>query len=473
MKSKDFLNELFVFINKFSMKQKRKISIVLLILTASGIIYESAVYFLNRKAEKIENREAVNIETIYIKKSDHEIRFQSSGAVIYRDKATIASKVLGRAEKVFVRAGDKVRKGQLLARIETRMLELDLKSARAELQSAESGHRLSLEKVKKAEKNIEKEMKNITRAKADFRDKHAGLKNMESVYLKKQELFKAGGVADVELDSYKTKYISQQTAFISAKKGYEIQMVGFRDRDIIEYGMDIPHDKNKKPDVYKIINTGIERAEAESALNNIKIIRARIEKLDTSIKEANIVSPIDGVVAVRNVEAGEMIKESTDMFVIMNVDQIYVSVNVSEKQLGKIKKGQSAEFTSDGTGTEILKGRVDFISPLLDSETRSLEVKILAQNKNSLLKPGMFAKVSIITVKITDGIFIPKIVSVSENNLSYIFIIKNGTAFRQKVETGITSGDLIEITSGLKQGDVIAGGNVKFLTDGVKINAVK
>ncbi len=473
MKSINFLNGMFEILNKYFLKQKRKISVVLLIFTASGIVYESAVYFLNRNTEKIENREAVNIEIINIKKSDHEIRFQSSGAVVYRDKATIASKVLGRAEKVFVRAGDKVRKGQMLAKIETRMLELDLKSARAELQSAESGHRLSLEKVKKAEKNIEKEIKNITRAKADFRDKHAGLKNMESVYLKKQELFKAGGVADVDLDSYKTKYISQQTAFISAKKGYEIQMVGFRDRDIIEYGMEIPPDQNKKTEVYKIINTGIERAEAESALNNIKIIRARIEKLDTSIKEADIVSPITGVVALKNIEIGEMVKESTDMFVIMSVDQVYVSINVSEKQLGKIKKGQAAEFTSDGTGSEIFKGRVDLISPLLDSETRSLEVKILAENKKNLLKPGMFAKVSIITDKIIGAIFIPKTSSVQENNLTYIFIIKNGTAFRQKVETGIISGDLIEITSGVKQGDVIAGGNVKFLTDGVKINAVK
>jgi RND family efflux transporter MFP subunit len=250
-------------------------------------------------------------------------------------------------------------------------------------------------------------------------------------------------------------------------------MVGFRDRDIKEYGLVIPSEQDKKADVYKIINTGIERAEAESALNNIKIIRARIEKLETSIKEANIVSPINGVVAVRNIEAGEMVKESTDMFVIMSVDQIYVAINVSEKQLAKIKKGQPADFTSDGTGAEIFKGRVDFISPILDTETRSLEMKILAENKNGLLKPGMFAKVSIVTDKIIDALFIPKSTSVTENNANYVFIVKNGTAFKQKIETGIASGDIIEITSGLKQGDNIAGGNVKFLTDGVKVNAVK
>ena len=468
-----FYKDLFSKINSFSLINKKKIVISLLVCMVVGIIYQSAVYFINKNAMQSDNKEAVNLEIIKIEKTDKELKLQFPGAVVFKDKATIASKVIGRAEKVFVRAGDRVRRGQPLARIETRMLELDLKSAVAELQSAQAGYKLSQEKLKKAEMNIEKEMKNIVRAKADYKDKLTGMKNMESVYVKKQELAKAGGVADVELDSYKTKYITQQSAYISAKKGYEIQMVGYRDKDIKDAGMIVPVDKEKKSDAFKVINTGIERAELDSASNNIKIIKARIEKLETSIKEANIVSPMDGVVAVRNIEVGEMVKESTDMFIIMYVDQIYISVNVSEKQLGKIKKGQAAEFTSDGTGSEIFKGKIDFISPILDTETRSSEVKILAENKKGLLKPGMFSKVFIITDKIKDGIFIQKTSSILDKGENYVFLIKNNTAFKQKIETGFVSDDFIEVTSGIKDGDIIAKGGIKFLSDGAKVNAVK
>ncbi len=454
-------------------RYKKPIIIALLMTIIAGVLFGTvrAIFFVN-KAE-IAERPALEIDAAKITKDDVDITFNVMGTVSYREKVTISSKILGRVDKIFVEQGDTVYRGKVLAKIETLPLELDLKSAEADLKTAKAGFNLAKEKVKRAEQNIEREIKLIDKTKIDSRDKYSTLQNSESLYQKKKELNKIGGVTDTELDAIKTKYITDLSNFLGSKKNQEIQMVGYRKKDIKAAGLEVPKNKKEKDALIKMLNTGVEKAEVEAALSNVKKIETEIEKLKTNIREATIKAPMDGVVAVRNIEVGEQVKQDTDLFVLMNVKNVFVIANVNEKEITKLKRNQQVQFAVDAVAGKKFSGEIFLISPILDTETRTVEVKILTKNPEGLLKPGMFARAVVTTERVNGMIQAPSTSIIKDSQDTHVFVIKNGIAFKKKIEIGRTISDKIEIVSGITEQDTIATSNVGMLIDGMKVRVLK
>jgi RND family efflux transporter MFP subunit len=368
-----------------------------------------------------------------------------------------------------VEQGKKVKKGQLLAKIETYSLELQLKEAVSELKKAQANLRLSEEKLLQAQRNVEQRLKAIAKSKLELTDKYVTLQNTEDILKKKEKLFKAGGVTETELNTLRTNYHTVKTQFLQTKKDYETLIVGFRDSDIVKAGYDVPQDEHKKNELLTLINTAMEEAERDAAKSQVEQAKTQVEIIKANINEASITSPIDGVVAVRSIDIGEKVSEDTNLFVIINASEVYCIAQLNEKDIPFVQPEQKAEITIDALN-KVYSGKVKIVSPVLDQSSRTADVKILCSNKDNSLKPGMFARISICTQTIPHALCIP-ITALKESDSSSVFIIKNNMAFEKKV-TVKDKFDGEVLVEGLQEGDTIANSQIKLLYDKAKVKPI-
>ena len=192
-------------------------------------------------------------------------------------------------------------------------------------------------------------------------------------------------------------------------------------------------------------------------------------------EKASIKSPLDGMVIKKFLDEGSQVEPSVSpmmrvpVIMVANIDIVKVIVNVSEKYLGKLKEKAEAKIKVDAYPDEVFLGEIVRIAPLVDLATRTSEVEIKISNKEYRLKPGMFARVSLILEKKENALVVPIKAVLSENNRKFVFVVNGSIAHKKKIKTGIYQKDSVEIIEGLNEGeDVIIEGNYG-LKDGVNV----
>jgi len=220
---------------------------------------------------------------------------------------------------------------------------------------------------------------------------------------------------------------------------------------------------------YKVAEAGRNLAAA-----NLTAAQKALEQMDVRISDYTIRAPISGVVTARYVDQGAMDSPSLSIVQIMDTSLLKVNCDVAQVNAGKVKIGQSVAITTDACPDSKFKGTVKIVNPSLDSKTRTLPVEIHTDCKPSndksgadiLLKPGMFVKLSIeIGSKTT--VVIPRdcLMRLPGTGVYYIFVVKDGKAEKKTVKLGISRGNLVEIISGVKEGeDTVIKGQVNLKT---------
>ncbi len=461
------------FIKRLNLKI-RLTAVTLIAVTVAGIIYGVII-----RPEIIAKREAAlarksvkeTVSTIIVESKEVRDTIQVLGQIVFKEKVNISSKVNGRLSRIYIKDGKRVGKGELIAEIERLPFEITLKQQKSELEIAMKALELSEAKYSDALKGIEIKFKTIKKAKAELYDKKTSYENMDNVLKNKTALFKAGGVSNTELEGIKTQHTTLRTKYELAESDYEIQLVGYRDQDIKNEGLKVPIMTDEKIKVFKEINTKIEKAEVESAKSRVQQARSSLLSTELLLKETYIRSPITGVVAVKNMEGGEMVKEDSVIATVMDISSVYISMNLNEKDITKVKAGQKVAFSVDAiTSEKPFNGSIDSVSPVLDTKTRSVEVKAIVSNNSSALLPGMFARAVIDTGKSVRGILIQKGgVITDEDGRSEVYIVKNGLVVKENVVTDSEYGEEIQIVEGVKDGDRVVVGGLNSVYQGMKI----
>ena len=465
-----------ILLNKINrlLRKKRVIAAILIIIVATGISYEILIKpeFMKRSSVPLKNSSnTIGIETSVIESREIRETIETLGEIVFKEKVNISSKVNGRLSRILVREGKNVRKGELIAEIERLPLEITLKQQKSELDIARKALELSQAKYSDALKGVEIKLKTIQKAKTDLYDKKVSYDNMTLILRNKTELFKAGGISQTELEGVKTQHTTLLTKYELAKADYEIQQVGYREQDIVAEGIKVPAGEREKLEVYKKINTKIERAELESAKSKVKQAEGSLLSTELLLKETYLRSPINGVVAVRNMEAGEMVREDSVIATVIDISKVYISMNLNEKEVRRVKKGQSVRFTADALGdSRAFSGNVETITPLLDSKSRTLEVRAIIENPGRELLPGMFSRAVIDTGVNVKGLLIPESGLVKkEGGREEVYLVKNGIAVLQGVTTGSRHGDDIVILEGVSEGDKVVIKGVNSVYQGMKM----
>lgn len=217
----------------------------------------------------------------------------------------------------------------------------------------------------------------------------------------------------------------------------------------------------------------VEKAGLDLAKEQLRQTEAKLRQLEIMREYHNVVSPVEGVVAERFFDPGDTIASAGgELFAISKQEGVKIKGTVTESVYSKIRLGQNAKVRVDALGDYRMEASVSRISPVLDEKTRTAFVEVFLESEGKL-KPGMFARVDLALGE-HEGLGIEReaIKQLPGTSEWYCFVVTDGKAKQQFVKIGAGSGNMVEITEGLNEGDLVISPVVRAILDGVSVEVV-
>ena len=210
----------------------------------------------------------------------------------------------------------------------------------------------------------------------------------------------------------------------------------------------------------------------DEATSSLAVNTATVELARVQLDKARIVAPFSGIVGLRHVSAGEYITSGQALVNLEAIDPVKADFRVPERFLPAIRVGQTIRIKVDAYPEDVFEGKVYAIDPRLDVAGRSLLVRALVPNKDRRLRPGLFARVTVLLQLKEDALSVPEQAIVPQGDAQYVFKIVNGKVMLTKVVTGTRREGRVEIVDGLSVGDeVVTAGQLK-IRDGSAVSIV-
>jgi HlyD family secretion protein len=440
-----------------------------LVLAVAGGIYAKV---------KISQNGVVTVQTGRAVRQDLVSLVTASGEIKPRNYVNIGANVMGRITEIYVKEGDRVRKNQVLAKLESVQAQADLQaqqaalnSALAESAAAEAGLRAMDENLRTAAASVDRARAELERAKLD--------------YDRASQLFKDKLVAKQEFDAKKSQYDALAAAVREAEARLA-QMKAQREQTA---------------------------AQLAAAQRRVAQVRAAVDRVADVLQKHSAISSIDGIVTNLPVRVGETVVPGVQnsaaslIMTIADMSVITAEVKVDETDIVNVKLDQVADITIDAMPNRVFKGRVIEIgntailrssglaasqSTVSSQEAKDFKVVIALDNPPDEARPGLSCTAKIVTATREKALSIPiQALTVRQRGdledeknkgnvaaaanadperqkklkeeLQGVFVVRNGVAEFREVKTGITGATDIEVLEGLKEGDEIITGSYKAI----------
>jgi RND family efflux transporter MFP subunit len=243
-----------------------------------------------------------------------------------------------------------------------------------------------------------------------------------------------------------------------ARNFYEITLSQFQQAKDAYNRLKTVHGQGSLPEI-KWVEMEAKLEQAQSSLNLAK----------SNLDKCNMYAPVNGMVGRRNIEPGmASLSIGSAPLELVDIRQVYVKISVPENEVAKIVKGMRARFIVSALNDKEFNGEVANISPVADRISRTYEAKILVQNPDLALKPGMVSDVKMETAMEKELVMVPyQSVSKDSENRAFVFLVdtKEKRARKQVIKPGQYKGTGMEVISGLEPGQIIVNGGKEKLSD--------
>jgi Cu(I)/Ag(I) efflux system membrane fusion protein len=207
---------------------------------------------------------------------------------------------------------------------------------------------------------------------------------------------------------------------------------------------------------------------AEEKLLALGMVQDDIRRLAKTSKVTNtvqVLAPQDGIVTSLNVREGIFVKPATEIMSLADLSSVWLQAEVFESQTDWVMESQSAEARFSYMPGEVFSGRVDYVYPVLDPKTRTLQVRLRFDNPDERMKPNMYARVTIFGKSHPGALSIPREALIRGQDVDRVVVaLGNGNFTVHEVVSGIESGGWVEIVAGLQAGDEVVT-SAQFLID--------
>jgi RND family efflux transporter MFP subunit len=190
-----------------------------------------------------------------------------------------------------------------------------------------------------------------------------------------------------------------------------------------------------------------------------------IEERGAVTKTLTIRSPASGIVVEKNVVEGGRVMAGMDLYRIADLSRVWVDAELFEKDISLIGKGQHGVVSFEAYPGEMFHGSVAYVYPTVSASSRTGKIRLELSNPGLRIKPGMYAQVELQGSPMEETLLVPRTAVLWTGERSMVFHrMSNGQLHPMEVVTGLSSGDQIQILSGLKEGNVVVA-SATFLID--------
>jgi membrane fusion protein (multidrug efflux system) len=210
----------------------------------------------------------------------------------------------------------------------------------------------------------------------------------------------------------------------------------------------------------------------DEAENNLRVAQAAVSLVEARLAKTEIRAPFAGVIGLRVVSVGDYVKEGADIVNLESIDPLKVDFRVPEIYLRQVQEGQTLTVTLDALPGKKFEGRVFAVNPLVDAAGRAVVIRAIVRNTDTSLRPGMFARVNLITRAEKEALVIPEQAIVPQGEEQYVFRVVDGKVSRVRVEIGQRREAKVEILKGLAANDVVVTAGQLKLRDGMPVTVI-
>jgi len=207
----------------------------------------------------------------------------------------------------------------------------------------------------------------------------------------------------------------------------------------------------------------------DEAENNLRVAEASLQLADAKLAKMEIKAPFSGIIGLRVVSIGDYVKEGADVVNLEAIDPLKVDFRVPEIYMKQVQVGQALEVSLDALPGKTYEGKVFAINPLVDATGRSIVIRAQVKNADTALRPGMFARVRLITRDSQDSLVIPEQAIVPQGDEQFVFRVVDGKAVRTKIVVGQRRDSKVEILGGLTGSDTVVTAGQMKLREGVAV----
>jgi membrane fusion protein (multidrug efflux system) len=200
--------------------------------------------------------------------------------------------------------------------------------------------------------------------------------------------------------------------------------------------------------------------------------RAADDLARLSLSYSDIRAPFAGIVSTRHIKVGQEIAVGSKLFRVTDPTPLKASVFVPERELARLKPGQSATIAVDALAGRAFPAIVKLVSPTVDAATATFKVTLEVEEPKGDLKPGMFARVGIVFERRTDTLTIPRVALLDTDGSANVFIVNSGKAEQRPIKTGLSHSGKVEVIEGLTGAEQVVVVGQNGLKDGNPVRVV-
>ena len=214
------------------------------------------------------------------------------------------------------------------------------------------------------------------------------------------------------------------------------------------------------------------RTEFEAARARVNGLKAEIREIKERLQDTQIASPIDGQVGERHVDSGDFVEAGDFLVSVIRSDRLKVRFTVPERFMPRIKPDQTIKLRTAARSGKSFRGRVYFISPMIQRDTRHLLIKAVVDNVAADLRPGAFVTVKLIVGQRTDARVIPEEALIPTRTGYGVFVVSDFKAIWRPVSIGLRKPGWVEIREGVEAGEVVIRVGHISVSDGDRVRIV-
>ncbi|AEF80195.1 efflux RND transporter periplasmic adaptor subunit [Leadbettera azotonutricia] len=437
---------------------------VYILIAVSGLLFSCG-----KSAAETSLPRQVRAAAVSLRETAEEIH--GFGALSYLKKVDIAAPSDAVLETLVMREGDAIAEGEIIAILSNPQINLAVRRAENAFSQAQAARDLSMARLSDGELQVEAKILENEKAEAELSLARRSLGEQKRKHEKEEALFKAGGISSEAILNSRFAFETAEAQLVMMEKELEIRRIGLRIEDLLAAGINSPNEESALRKALIAFAVKGLYAEARAAEASLEAAARELESSKLLESELIIKSPQSGIIGARYAEEGERLKREDKIFTLIDTVSLYAIFSVSESDALKLCKGMAAKVSLDGTG-RTYDGAIDLVSPQADSQSFTFMVRVLLPSDGEgLLRPGMFARISIAVESPRKIKIIPEsAISLKKEKMGRIFTINGNMISERMVELGKILGDDREIISGLEAGEVVVLRPDAALQDGAYVS---